>query len=82
MQEEGYSTSDKLASVTEIFVPYFHFGGKPLEIQTNAGECDYNEEKQTLYHHYSRKEESINPVTISIGVVNENIQSVSACNIM
>ncbi|KAF1806066.1 glycoside hydrolase superfamily [Mucor lusitanicus] len=82
LQQEGYSTSDKLASVTEIFVPYFHFGGKPLEIQTNAGECDYNEEKQTLYHYYNRKEGATDTVTISISVVNNNTQSVSACSIM
>lgn len=82
LQEEGYSVSDKFASVTEIFVPYFHFGGKPLNIQTNVGECDYDEEKQTLYHHYNRKEESIDSVTISIGVVNNEVKSGSPCMIM
>jgi len=82
LQEEGYSTSDKLANVTEIFVPYFHFGGKPLITQANAGECEYDEEKQTLYHYYNRKEEAIGNVTISIRVVDDSTQSTSACTIM
>lgn len=54
-QQQSYNILDRNASTTEIFVPYFHFGGKALNIQVNLGECDYDEEKQTLYHYYDRK---------------------------
>lgn len=71
---------DRNACTTEIFVPYFHFGGKPLNIQVNVGECDYNEEKQTLYHTYDRDTMVDNTViTISLSTC---MDQPSSCTIM
>jgi hypothetical protein len=85
-QKEGYNTLDRNACVTEIFVPYFHFGNKPLNIQTNVGECEYDQEKQTLYHYYERKSElPIDSITISLGVLTDNNTAASngySCNLM
>lgn len=78
--EERYNTSDKNACTTEIFVPYFHYGGKPLNIQVNVGECDYDEEKQTLYHNYDRESVQDNTtITIQLATLK---QEQSNCNIM
>lgn len=86
-QKEGYNTLDRNACVTELFVPYFHFGGKPLNIQTNVGECEYDEDKQTLYHYYERKSElPIDSIMISLGVLTDDnrtaANSTYSCNIM
>ncbi|KAI8980242.1 glycoside hydrolase superfamily [Pilobolus umbonatus] len=54
--EVKYQSSHDMACVTEIFVPYFHFGNQLLDISVNVGECEYNQTKQTLYHSYSRTE--------------------------
>lgn len=81
-QQEKYDILDRVACTTEIFVPYFHFGCKPLNIQVNIGECDYNEDKQTLYHYYERDsikaEDTV--ITIQLGVVKES--QGSSCTIM
>jgi hypothetical protein len=80
-QKDGYNTLDRNACVTEIFVPYFHFGGKPLSIQVNVGECEYDEEKQTFYHFYERKSElPIDLITISLGVLTDTNTAAAASN--
>lgn len=69
-----------MACTTDIFVPYFHYGGKALKIQANLGDCDYNEEKQTLYHTYDRSAVDGSTITIQLGIV-DNEES-SSCSIM
>lgn len=75
---------DRNACTTEIFVPYFHFGAKPLNIQVNFGECDYDEEKQTLYHSYDRgtiADDTI--VTIQLGILKQDASNGgTSCSIM
>jgi hypothetical protein len=82
LEQADYNLEDRNACITEIFVPYFHFGGKPLNIQTNIGDCDYDEEKQTLYHSFDRTSIVENTkITIQLDVLNNNNTSTS-CNIM
>jgi hypothetical protein len=54
--------------VTEIFVPYLHYGNKTINTKVNFGECYYDEEKQTLYHYY-KSDEAPKQVTIELGVI-------------
>lgn len=70
-----------MACTTEIFVPYFHYGGKALKIQANLGECEYNEEKQTLYHTYDRSTIE-NDATITIQLEILESEEKSSCNVM
>ncbi|KAI7892581.1 glycoside hydrolase superfamily [Mucor mucedo] len=81
LQEEGYDVSDKMACTTEIFVPYFHYGGKALKIQANLGECEYNEEKQTLYHTFDRSTIA-KDATITIQLEILESQEKSSCSVM
>lgn len=81
LEQEKYDILDRIACTTEIFVPYFHYGGKPLKIQANIGECDYNEEKQTLYHTYDRSAVAGDTtITIQLSIM-ENEENAS-CSIM
>lgn len=80
-EQQRYNILDKNACITEIFVPYFHYGGKPLNIQVNIGECDYDEEKQTLYHSYDRKTVTNNTlITIQLSILQDAPSS--SCRIM
>ncbi|KAL4208440.1 glycoside hydrolase [Rhizopus microsporus] len=56
------------SKVTEIFVPYLHYGNKTIDTKVNFGECYYDEEKQTLYHYY-KSDEAPKQVTIELGVI-------------
>ncbi|KAI9480657.1 MAG: glycoside hydrolase superfamily [Benjaminiella poitrasii] len=89
--EEGFDLRNRNACTTEIFVPHFHFGGGPVSIQVNFGECDYNGDKQTLYHYYDPEEKSkdINRITITIVSLNNdtvkhtnNGKHEPSCNVM
>lgn len=66
--------------MTEIFAPYFHFGGKPLHIQASAGECEYVEDKQSIYHYYDGQEEA--PISITLSVLNHTPPKSYSCNLM
>ncbi|RCH84405.1 hypothetical protein CU097_003586 [Rhizopus azygosporus] len=56
------------SKVTEIFVPYLHYGNKTINTKVNFGECYYDEEKQALYHYY-KSDEAPKQVTIELGVI-------------
>lgn len=77
-KECGYQITDRLANVTEIFIPYFHFGGKALQIQSSVGESEYIEEKQTLYHYYDG---NVDKICITLNVLNHKTEGYS-CNLM
>lgn len=82
LKQENYNLIDNTACTTEVFVPYFHFGGKALNIQVNEGECEYDEEKQTLYHTYNRDTMPDNTViTLQLGILN-NEQPSTSCIVM
>ncbi|KAI8049419.1 glycoside hydrolase superfamily [Gilbertella persicaria] len=83
LNHHGYQTSNRMACVTEIFVPFFHFGDKRLNIEATHGQCEYEQEKQTLYHTYQQVSE---PITITLSVVNQtpspSSSSSSLCHVM
>ncbi|KAI7897948.1 glycoside hydrolase superfamily [Cokeromyces recurvatus] len=75
--------------LTEIFVPHFHYGDQPVSYEANIGECDYNRDKQTLYHSYNPEAILVNSIiTITIKVLNHSTMKYIkkkpeySCNIM
>ena len=78
-EQKGYEALDKMAYTTELFVPFFHFGGKELKIEATSGECVYDEDRQTLYHTY---DDQINSnITITLSVLNHTVPQ-GHCSIM
>ncbi|KAI8378482.1 glycoside hydrolase superfamily [Blakeslea trispora] len=75
----GYQALDSMAYVTEIFVPFYHFGGKELKVEATAGDCVYDEDKQTLYH--TCHDQMNTEVTITLSTLNPLLPQ-SYCSIM
>ncbi|KAI9260260.1 glycoside hydrolase superfamily [Sporodiniella umbellata] len=75
-----HEMNTKHSTVTEVFVPHFHYGNKTLRSNSNFGECTYKEEKQTLLHKYDCSLSPPSLVTISLGVTGTDVPY--SCSIM
>ncbi|KAI8885544.1 glycoside hydrolase family 5 protein [Backusella circina FSU 941] len=79
MPNYNNDNDDKRCITTEIFVPAYHYGQTPLDVQVTSGTWDYNKENQTLYHYLDGTQDA---VTIQLRVLDDLSKSSSSCLIM
>ncbi|KAI8378038.1 glycoside hydrolase superfamily [Radiomyces spectabilis] len=78
----GFDANDTLATVTEIFIPAFHYKDVSLDIQASSGECHYAPDRQTVYHVYERGQGCDIPDVITIKIKSNKSTAEGTCSIM